>query len=174
MYGILIPVSGGDPIPLRKEELTIGRKEGCDIVLRFSNVSSKHCQLVLSSGYWYILDLKSTNGVKINGAKVTDHRVDPGATLAISKHLFTLEYDPAKNGATGAPPADVLRQEDLMSRSLLEKAGLQRPSLKRQEEPEENDGDSGSTQPDMPIIISGLPPLKPGEKRDFFSKLKFD
>lgn len=170
MYGILIPVSGGDPIPLRKKELTIGRKDSCDIVLRFSNVSGKHCQLVLSAGYWYVLDMKSTNGVKINGNKVTDHRVDPGTTLAISKHLFTLEYDPAKNGATGSPPAEVLQQSDIFSRSLLEKAGLERPSYQRKEEP----GGSSTTIPELPTIVDATPQLAPGEKRDFFSKLKFD
>lgn len=169
MYGILMPVGGGDPIPLRKTELTIGRKDDCDVVLRFSNVSGRHCQLVLSSGYWYVLDMNSTNGVKINGKRVTDHRVDPGTTLSVGKHSFKLQYDPAKNGATGQPPPEILRTDDIMSRSLLEKAGLERPSFKRKEEP-------GSTVPDMPVVITpeSRPKGESYEKRDFFSQLKFD
>lgn len=167
---MLVPVGGGDPIPLRKEEILVGRHDSCDVVLRFSNVSGKHCQLVLSNGYWYVIDKKSTNGVKLNGAKVTDHRVDPGATLAISKHVFKLQYDPAKNGATGQPPADVLYEGDILSRSLMEKAGLQKPSPKPVEE------SYGSTIPDDdPIVVAPAPkPVANQEKKDFFSQLKFD
>ena len=169
MYGMLVPVGGGDPIPLRKTDIIVGRRNGCDIVLGFSNVSGKHCQLVLSNGYWYVLDLKSTNGVKVNGAKVSDHRMDPGATLAISKHIFTLQYDPVANGATGPPPAALYREDDILSQSLMEKAGLQRPSLKQAEDP-------GSTIPDMPIVISPAIPSADSERNkiDFFSQLKFD
>ena len=49
MFGELIPVGGGDPIPLMKEQLVIGRREKCDIVLRFANVSGEHCELFASS-----------------------------------------------------------------------------------------------------------------------------
>ena len=45
MLGELVPVGGGDPIPLIKEKLLVGRRESCDIVLRFANVSAHHCQL---------------------------------------------------------------------------------------------------------------------------------
>ena len=167
MYGMLVPVGGGDPIPLRKPEILIGRRNGCDIVLGFGNVSGKHCQLVLSYGYWYILDLNSTNGVKVNGTKVTDHRLDPGATLAISKHVFKIQYDPAANGATGPPPADVLREDNILSRSLMEKAGLQRPSFVREE--------VGSTIPDMTAVVVSEPaPSGERKKKDFFGQLKFD
>ncbi len=169
MYGILIPVGGGDPIPLRKSEMVIGRKNSCDITLDFSNVSGKHCQLMLSNGYWYVLDMKSTNGVKVNGKKVTDQRLDPGANLAVAKHEFTVQYDPAANGATGPPPAQLLREDNLLSRSLLEKAGLQRPSYKPPEET--------ATTPDLPVVV--MPKLAPHSvgingKKDFFSQLVFD
>ena len=50
--GELLPVGGGDPIPLLKKSLLVGRRESCDIVLRFSNVSAHHCQLTLTGGYW--------------------------------------------------------------------------------------------------------------------------
>jgi len=43
MYGELIPQGGGDPIPLLKPLLTVGRRESADIVLRFPNVSGTHC-----------------------------------------------------------------------------------------------------------------------------------
>ena len=91
MYGELIPVGGGDPIPLLKKGLLIGRRESCDIVLRFSNVSAHHCQLTVNAGYWHVRDLQSRNGVKVNGVRVTDiKRVDPGDILSIAKHKYEL------------------------------------------------------------------------------------
>lgn len=172
---MLVPTGGGDPIPLRKMEIVIGRKPGCDVVLGFSNVSSQHCKLVLSYGYWYVLDLQSTNGVKVNGVKVQDRRVDSGATLSVSKHDFVLTYDPAANGATGPPPSEVFHDGDIFSRSLMEKIGAQRPTLKPVWD------ETASTIPDMPAvnIVNTNTPPKPlpapvRENRDFFSELKFD
>ncbi|MDR1959191.1 MAG: FHA domain-containing protein [Planctomycetaceae bacterium] len=124
MYGELVPVGGGDNIPLLKEELFVGRREDCDIVLRFSNISSKHCKLVLSQGYWYVQDLNSTNGIKVNGVRVTDRRLDPGVRVSISKHDYTINYNPLKLGAQGTPPPDML-DYDILGKSLLERAGLQ-------------------------------------------------
>ena len=67
MNGELIPIGGGDPIPLLKRELLVGRREACDIVLRFANVSAHHCKLVVKNGYWYVIDQNSRNGTKVNG-----------------------------------------------------------------------------------------------------------
>ena len=66
-YGDLIPMGGGDPIPLLKKTLLMGRREKCDIVLRFQNVSAHHCQLTLNGGYWYVKDMKSRNGTLAAG-----------------------------------------------------------------------------------------------------------
>jgi adenylate cyclase len=123
MFGELIPVGGGDPIPLLKKSLMVGRRESCDIVLRFSNVSAHHCELKLSGGYWYVKDLQSRNGVKVNGQRIVEKRLDPGDQLAVAKHLYEVEYSPADLGAEGPPPVDEPAME-IMSKSLLERAGL--------------------------------------------------
>lgn len=125
MYGELVPLGGGDPIPLFKKTLLVGRRESCDIVLRFSNVSAHHCQLTVNGGYWYVLDLKSRNGVKVNGNRVREKRVDPGDILSIAKHKYEVKYSPIELGAVGPPPPDVL-ETDLFDKSLLERAGLER------------------------------------------------
>ena len=129
MYGELIPMGGGDPIPLLKETLVIGRRENCDIVLRFGNVSGQHCQLALEHGYWYVQDLNSSNGVKVNGTRVTRKRVDPNDELTVAKHKYKLNYNPTELGASGPPPSDEADYANIMSRSLLEAAGLQKQKL---------------------------------------------
>ncbi len=124
MYGELIPLGGGDQIPLLKKNLLVGRRESCDIVLRFSNVSAHHCQLVCNGGYWYVKDLKSRNGVKVNGLRVNEKRLDPGDELSIAKHRYDVHYSPYDLGAVGPPPVDE-ETEDVMKQSLLERAGLE-------------------------------------------------
>jgi adenylate cyclase len=128
MYGELIPVGGGDPIPLLKKELLVGRRESCDVILRFANVSAHHCQLKCNNGYWYVEDLNSRNGTKVNGRRITKKRLDPGDQLSVAKHHYRLSYSPADLGAVGPPPPE--NYEDLesiiMKQSLLERAGLER------------------------------------------------
>jgi len=123
MFGELVPTGGGDPIPLLKRQLLVGRRESCDIVLRFPNVSAHHCQFTINGGYWYVKDLNSRNGVKVNNTKVEDRRVDPGDVVAIANHCYELQYVPVELGAVGPPPADNL-PPDILSRSLLDRAGL--------------------------------------------------
>ncbi len=130
MYGELIPVGGGDPIPLLKKSLLVGRRESCDIVLRFSNVSAHHCQLTLNGGYWYVKDMNSRNGLKVNGLRVSEKRLNPGDELVIAKHTYDVQYSPLDLGAVGPPPTEDL-PADFMKQSLLERAGLKLPQRDR-------------------------------------------
>jgi adenylate cyclase len=130
MYGELIPMGGGDPIPILKKQLLIGRRESCDIVLRFANVSAHHCTLSIDNGYLYIRDQQSRNGIKVNDIRVTERRLDPGDVLAVAKHHYRVEYDPSELGAIGPPPADNMSQE-IMRESLLGRAGLEHPPKER-------------------------------------------
>jgi predicted component of type VI protein secretion system len=123
--GELVPLGGGDPIPLLKPELSVGRRESSDIVLRFPNVSGRHCELCLVEGYWIVKDLGSSNGTKVNGTRVTEQRLAPGDKLSVAKHDFEINYEPAKLGAAGKPVEKPSAAESLFSRSLLEAAGLE-------------------------------------------------
>jgi predicted component of type VI protein secretion system len=138
MHGELVPLGGGDSIPLphpkRKKQLLIGRRESCDIVLRFANVSAHHCQLMHDGGYWYVRDLGSRNGIKINDARIEkqdQRRIDPGDIISIAKHKYRVEYDPAELGAVGPPPVENLSQE-IMRESLLTRAGLDHRAIGRE------------------------------------------
>ena len=64
---------------------TIGRSKSAECVLADPNVSRRHAELRRSeTGDWQIVDLGSTNGVKVNGRRVPVHppqprrRGDPG------------------------------------------------------------------------------------------------
>jgi predicted component of type VI protein secretion system len=132
MLGELIPQGGGDTIPLLKSRLRIGRRDDCDIALRFPNVSSRHCELELLEGYWQVRDLGSSNGTKVNGVRIVAQWLMPGDELAVAKHRFRIEYYVSP---TAAPPPPIVHEVDLGT-SLLEKAGLEHP---RREPPASKD-----------------------------------
>jgi pSer/pThr/pTyr-binding forkhead associated (FHA) protein len=120
--GELIPAGGGDTIPLIHETLTIGRRETCDIPLRYPNVSGLHAELSFKDGYWYIRDLNSTNGVKVNGLRVQQKLLHPGDEITIAKRRYTLQY----TLMAGRRAMEEI-EEDILSQSLLERAGLEKP-----------------------------------------------
>lgn len=129
MLGELLPLGGGDPIPLLKQQLLVGRRESCDIVLRFANVSAHHCELSVQAGYWYVKDMGSKNGIKVNGVRYAERRLDPGDTISVAKHLYEIKYSPAELGAVGPPPANEELPNDIFGKSLLERAGLAKKPL---------------------------------------------
>ncbi|QDV33515.1 FHA domain-containing protein [Tautonia plasticadhaerens] len=96
LLGTMKPVGGGDPIPLKKKEVAIGRRPSSDIRLDFENVSGRHCVLSFINGTWHVRDLGSTNGTKINGQKLSRvQSIMPDDELAIASHLFHIDYEPA-------------------------------------------------------------------------------
>ena len=54
------------------ESLIVGRAQGaCDIVIDHDDsVSGRHCELSVRNGCWYVRDLQSSNGTKVNNQKV--------------------------------------------------------------------------------------------------------
>jgi adenylate cyclase len=122
--GQLVPVGGGDPINLIREELVVGRRESCDIIMRYPNVSGTHCRLTFYEGYWYVQDLGSTNGIKVNGTRIHQQRklLHPGDEVGIAKRKFIIRYEQIA-GRHALEEED----EDIMAQPLLEKAGLEKP-----------------------------------------------
>ena len=96
--GQLVPVGGGDVIPLIRDQMSMGRRESCDIHLPFANVSGLHCELSFKQGYWFVQDLGSTNGIKVNGTRVHKRALSPGDTITIAKRTFRIEYTPPSPG----------------------------------------------------------------------------
>lgn len=133
--GELVPAGGGDPIPLIREVLVLGRRETCDICLRFPNISGQHAEMSFRKGYWYIKDLNSTNGIKVNGVRVQQKMLHPKDEISIGKRLYTIQYEMP---AGGRPVEE--EEEEIMGQSLLQKAGLERP---RRTEPRQRTDSQG-------------------------------
>lgn len=107
ILGKLKPVDGTDPILLTKSRMTVGRDKDGDIAIRSASISLQHCLLYNHQGWWYVRDLKSKNGIRVNHVSFTEHLVRPGAILSIGKCDYEIDYEPHALGADGIePPPD--------------------------------------------------------------------
>jgi hypothetical protein len=98
VFGELVPVQGYDSIQLLKTTVSVGRRKPCDIVLNHRNVSSSHAELRFVDGYWFITDLKSTNGVSVNGKRVKQQqRLNSGDVISFATHEYMIKYERSKN-----------------------------------------------------------------------------
>ncbi len=172
MLGSLIPKGGGDPIPLLKPQLMVGRRPSCDIRLDYSNVSSHHCRLEFLNGYWRATDL-SRNGTKVNDERIDERYLQPGDEIAFAKHLFEIQYTPDPNAALPE-----IEDVDPFAMSLLEKAGLdsgerpRRPSARDRSRPSSPSGNPPpatgnvprSPAPSNPSIPSIPPPINDDDR----------
>jgi hypothetical protein len=86
-------VSEGRRNMLSGERVMIGRSRECDIVVNDPNVSRRHIELRRGERGWAAVDLGSTNGMKINGRRVSHAELEPGdrITIGISDLSFELE-----------------------------------------------------------------------------------
>jgi hypothetical protein len=72
----------------------IGRSREADCVLADPNVSRQHAELRRgSTGDWQIVDLGSTNGIKVNGRQVDRSRLSPGDEVSLGTTRFVFDIE---------------------------------------------------------------------------------
>lgn len=67
---------------------TIGRAPRADFIVDAALVSRVHCQLSAGAAELEVLDLDSTNGTFVNGARVRRATLKTGDTLGVGKVEF--------------------------------------------------------------------------------------
>ena len=74
MVNLSLTEKGGstNELSFDKEDVTVGRVRGNDIVLPKGNVSKHHCRLFVRGGEILVEDLRSTNGTYVNGRKIAE------------------------------------------------------------------------------------------------------
>jgi ABC transport system ATP-binding/permease protein len=97
-------------VPLLRDEITIGRKEGSMIRLTERNVSRSHARLLKRNGSYIIEDLGSYNGVTLNGERIdAKAELSPGDQLGIGDYDLALQSDVIASAST--VPAPKLRSQ---------------------------------------------------------------
>ncbi len=106
MVTLTLTEKGGDAkqLSFEKDEVTIGRVQGNDVVLAKGNVSKRHCRIFTQDGRYSVEDLKSTNGTYINGRKIGETTV-VSATDKVYVGDFIIKVESAAlAGSVSSPP----------------------------------------------------------------------
>jgi len=89
-------------VPLTRDEITIGRKEGNTIRLTERNVSRTHARFLKKGEEIHVEDV-SRYGTRVNGERITEtRRVGAGDTIQIGDYLLSLEGVKAVEDIAGA------------------------------------------------------------------------
>jgi pSer/pThr/pTyr-binding forkhead associated (FHA) protein len=98
MYKLIIEDDEGKttPVPIIRDEITIGRKEGNTIRLTERNVSRRHARIVRQNGTLYIEDVQSYNGIKVNNEKIQGRApIGDGDVVVIGDYRLSIKQEKA-------------------------------------------------------------------------------
>ncbi len=83
----------GERHPITKDRFVIGRgKQSSDLTLKDPNVSRQHALVEFQNGTYFMVDMGSTNGVAINGERVSRRPIAEGDTFRICDHDLVFTY----------------------------------------------------------------------------------
>jgi hypothetical protein len=83
---------GGDRVALAGRPVVIGRATDVAIHLDESSVSRRHAEVrPTPDGGWMVADLGSTNGTRVNGAVVTERRLNPDDAITVGDTVIRFE-----------------------------------------------------------------------------------
>lgn len=92
IYGYIIDMKTGEKYALNMWETSIGRSATCDISVAYNTVSRSHAVISRRIDGWYIYDLNSKLGIKVNGVfcekKAT---INNGDIITLSSVPFRFE-----------------------------------------------------------------------------------
>ena len=74
--------------PLVEAGTFVGRDVGCLVQIPNSKVSKRHARIYLESGCWFVEDLGSRNGTRVNGARVQKAKINDGDQLGFGPEEF--------------------------------------------------------------------------------------
>ncbi|NLL22129.1 MAG: FtsW/RodA/SpoVE family cell cycle protein [Firmicutes bacterium] len=118
----LLHMQDGTSVPLQHWENSIGRSRLADIVLGLPFVSRSHAVLTFRNGYWSITDLKSKNGVDVNGRRIEKAEIlRDGDIISIGGMKMELVTDGERGG--------LLQQPTCGQSSRQERGGTCSPEL---------------------------------------------
>ncbi len=81
---IVSDAQGEREVLLDKDEILLGRVAGqCDVVIKVPEASRRHCRLLREDRVWFVEDLGSSNGTRVNGRKVTKFELQDGDEIQV-------------------------------------------------------------------------------------------
>ena len=143
----LVALTEGPNILLDKPILLFGRTAECDIQINSRKISRRHCCIAQVNDYLVVRDLGSTNGIRINGIRVSEGRLRSGDEVTIGSHRYRVKWE--------GPEARAVRAAKLAEPELDRRTGAP-------PEPEDDDDLLESCDEPIPLSESGDRPMPGG------------
>jgi hypothetical protein len=96
-------------VPLKKLPTVIGRSPEADLTVGHATISRRHAELFETAGTLMIRDLGSLNGTMVDGQRIKEAPLLPGAKFTIGPLTFQVHYE--RKGEQGKLPPAVLAEE---------------------------------------------------------------
>jgi hypothetical protein len=87
--GLILP--DGSRLAIEGEPVTIGRLAECDVTIDDANVSRRHAEIRRAGDAFMLYDLRSTNGTRVNGIPIHEHRLNTGDVVTIGMTSIRFE-----------------------------------------------------------------------------------
>ena len=160
-----LPEGKVEEFTVDKTTVSIGRGNVCDVVLPFEGFSRRHAQVELVDGEIFVTDLGSTNGVYIDGQRITP------AERTQMQSFLSLQIGPAQqveildDTAVEAPVRSPVREStrshapkkmeaaEHTKTTQMDPRLLKRPGKKTQEK--EKDGQNKAAMILLPLLVLG-------------------
>ena len=105
-----------------KDDITIGREAGVDLIVEDRSISRKHLQIQLEQGRIFVSDMGSSNGTYVDNERIiVKTRVNSQTHIRIGKiivQIFTPEIKVEKPAKSAAGPGKVEVQSEVLEREL--------------------------------------------------------
>lgn len=130
MVALLHPMGPGSQIVIDRAVVLVGRSADCDAIIDFSTkISRMHCVLVQVDANYFIRDLGSMNGIRVNGTRIAkEAQLVQGVEVAIGDVVYQFHANvqpaprmPVRNqGATNKLPAFVDKSVPIVDAELVD------------------------------------------------------
>src|SRR3954447_7986306 len=103
----------GKELRFDKQPVVIGRVQECDVILYDAGVSRRHAQVFENKGSWFIEDLGSSNGTKVNGTRVQVQKLEAGDALTIGPVVMSFHPEPTTDTDAEVEATRIVAPEEL-------------------------------------------------------------
>lgn len=85
---VLSGPESGQLVPLPTQRSTLGRLSTCTVTVTDTTVSREHAAIVRRGERWWIIDLGSTNGTRVNGVRAAEQPVAAGDRINLGDAIL--------------------------------------------------------------------------------------
>jgi len=87
----------GEELTIPEDGITVGRSKGCSVVIDDNKISREHAAVRMENGNWWVYDLQSSNGTRVNDNDVSAYELSEGDVIEVGGLKFVFEQEGEAN-----------------------------------------------------------------------------